>query len=361
MKMKIQEKPVSDLVLSHASIQILILIILSIIVGEAFIMALSVFRFYFPTWLNDIIFNPVLLVFFLSPFTGSETELSFVIFNPTLFAILLLPVVYLFLYRPWIIRVAERKKAEEMRIENERIEYARKIRNELITNLSHELRTHLNSIIGFSELMKQKISGELSAKQSNYVNNILISGNMLLAIISDLLDMNKIEMGKIDLIIEKISVPETINETISIVKEKAAKQNVLLKTEFDPAVENIETDKHIFKQILSNLLSNAVKFSKDVGGIVTVSTKRDGDMARISVSDTGIGIRKEDMNKLFMQFLHIESGLSRKPEGTGLGLAISKQLVELCGGEIRAESEFGEGSTFTFLLPLKAEKKVENK
>ncbi|VVB92664.1 Methanogenesis regulatory histidine kinase FilI [uncultured archaeon] len=346
----------TDMVLSRASVQILILIILTILVSEIFIVALSYFRFYFPTWLDDIIFNPFFLVFLLSPFTGSETEISFVIFNPTLFVIFLLPVVYVFLFRPWVRRAAERKRAEEMRIKKERIEYARKVKNEYIINMSHELRTHLNSIIGFSELMKQKITGELNAKQNDYASNIHSSGKTLLAIISDLLDLSKIETGKVELVVEKISVPETINESIGLIQENAAKQNVLIKKEFDPAVEYIEADKHIFKQVLGNLLDNAVKFSKETGGVVTVATKKEGDMVEISVSDTGAGIREMDMSKLFTPFPHIESGLIRKSYGTGIGLAISKNLVELCGGNIRAESEFGEGSTFTFSLPLKTEK-----
>jgi signal transduction histidine kinase len=353
-----QEKTPVDMILPRASVQILILIILSILASEVFIAALSYFRPSFPAWLDDIIFNPILLLFLLSPFTGSETELSFVVFNPTLFAIILMPVVYIFLFRPWIKRAANRKRAEEMRIKRERIEYARKVKNEYLINMSHELRTHLNSIIGFSELMKQKITGELNAKQDDYVTNIHSSGKLLLAIISDLVDLNKIEAGKVELVVEKISVPETITECIGLIQEKAAKQNTLIKKELDPAVEHMETDKHIFKQILNNLLDNAVKFSKEAGGAVTVATKKEGDMVKISVSDTGIGIMENDMNKLFTPFPHIESGLTRKSDGTGIGLAISKNLVELCGGNIRAESEFGEGSTFTFLLPLKTEKKI---
>lgn len=356
--MKKPERSFTQIVLDTSFVQLVLLIILSILGAEIFIMALTYIRSSFPTWLDDIIFNPIFLVFLLSPFTGSESELSFVIFNPTPFAILLLPVVYIFLFRPWVKREAERKRAEEMRIKKEHIEYARKVKNEFLANVSHEMRTHLNSILGFSELMKQKMTGELNAKQSKYVSNIHSSANMLLAIISDLLDMDKIETGKVELVVEKISVLETINENIDLIQEKAAKKNVLLKKEFDPAMEHIEADKQIFKQILFNLLDNAVKFSKDTGGIVTVTTKKEDDMAKISVRDTGVGIREEDMNKLFSQFPHIESGLIRKPDGTGFGLAISKKLVEMCGGKIQAESEFGEGSTFTFLIPLKFEKKA---
>lgn len=348
----------TQIVLDTAFVKFVLLIIFTILGAEILIMALTYFRSSFPAWLDNIIFNPIFLVFLLSPFTDSESELSFVIFNPTLFAILLLPVAYIFLFRPWVKREARRKKEEEMRIEQERIEYARKVKNQYIANMSHELRTHLNSIMGFSELMKQKMTGELNAKQSTYVSNIYSSANTLLSIISDLLDLSKIETGKVEMVVEKISVPETINENIDLIQEKAVKKNVLLKKEFDPAMEHIEADKQIFKQILFNLLDNAVKFSKDTGGIVTVTTKKEGDLAKISVRDTGVGIREEDMNKLFSEFLHIESGLIRKPDGTGLGLAISKKLVEMCKGKIWAQSEFGEGSTFTFSIPLKFEKKA---
>jgi len=356
--MKKSGHSITRIVLDTAFVRLGLLIILTILGAEILIMGLTYFRQYFPTWLDNIIFNPIFLVFLLSPFTDSESELSFVIFNPTLFAILLLPVVYIFLFRPWVEQEARKKKAEEMRIEKERIEYARKVKNQFITNVSHELRTNLNSIMGFSELMKLKTTGELNAKQITYVGNIHSSANQLLGIFSDLLDLSRIETGKVDIVVEKMSLVETINENIDLIKEKAAKKNVVLKNDFDPAMEYIEADKQIFKQIFFNLLDNAVKFSKDTGGIVTVTTRKEGDMAKISVRDNGIGIREEDMNKLFSEFLHIESGLIKKPEGTGLGLAIARNLVEMCAGKIQVESEFGEGSTFTFLIPLKFEKKA---
>jgi signal transduction histidine kinase len=158
-------------------------------------------------------------------------------------------------------------------------------------------------------------------------------------------------VGKIELVIEKIYVPETINETITLIKEKTARHNVVIKKEIDPQLE-IEADKQRFKQILFNLLDNAVKFSKNEGGIVTITAEKEGDMAKISVSDTGIGIKEEDMGKLFNKFQQLDSSISRRYGGTGLGLAITKRLVELQGGKIMAESKYGEGSTFTFLLPL---------
>ncbi|MDO8727519.1 MAG: PAS domain S-box protein [Candidatus Methanoperedens sp.] len=250
--------------------------------------------------------------------------------------------------------ITERKYAEKVRFENERLAAADQAKSEFLANMSHELRTPLNSSIGFSELLKQGSDGELSEKQKHFVDNILASNQFLLTLINDILDLSKIEAGKIELVSDKMSVPVTIKETLSLIKEKAMKHNVLLKTKFDPELEFMEADKQRFKQILFNLLNNAVKFSKEEGGTVTITTKKEGDMAKVSVSDTGIGIKEENIGRLFQKFEQLESGISQKYGGTGLGLAITKQLVELHGGKIWAESQFGEGTTFTFLLPILA-------
>jgi|GEM_PF-645782 len=249
--------------------------------------------------------------------------------------------------------ITERKQAEETRLENLRLQAADKAKSEFLANMSHELRTPLNSSIGFSELLKQGMAGELSEKQKHYVDNILTSNQFLLTLINDILDLSKIEAGKIELITEKMSVPATIKETLSLIKEKSMKHNVLLETEFDPELDIIVADKQRFKQILFNLLSNAIKFSKEEGGTVTITAKKEGVMAQISVSDTGIGIKQENITRLFHKFEQLESGISDKYGGTGLGLAITKQLVELHGGRIWAQSKYGEWSTFTFTLPLK--------
>jgi PAS domain S-box-containing protein len=246
----------------------------------------------------------------------------------------------------------ERKKAENLRIENLRLEAADKAKSEFLSNMSHELRTPLSAAIGFSELLKMNQAGELNEKQKHYVDNILASNQFLLTLINDILDLSKIEAGKIELVPEKILMPVTIRETLSLIKEKAMKHKVLLKTEFDPELEFIVADRQRFKQVLFNLLNNAVKFSKEEGGTVTITAKKEGDMAKVSVSDTGIGIKEEIINKLFQKFEQLDPGISKKYGGTGLGLAITKQLVELHGGRIWAQSKFGEGSTFTFLIPL---------
>jgi len=249
--------------------------------------------------------------------------------------------------------ITERKKTEQVLLENARLAYASKVKSEFLANMSHQLRTPLNALIGFSELMRQRISGELNETQQRYIDNILASGKFLLDLVNDLLDLSKVESGKIEMSIEKISVPAAINEALTLIKENATRHNVLLKTEFDPTLDFIEADRRRFKQILINLLGNAVKYSKPEGGIVTITAKKEGGMARFSVSDTGIGIKKEYLGGLFERFEYLEPELTRKYEGAGLGLALSKKLVELHGGKIMVESRFGEGSTFTFLLPLK--------
>lgn len=248
--------------------------------------------------------------------------------------------------------ITERKQAEILRLENEQLVYANKAKSEFLATVSHELRTPLTSIIGFSLLLKEKKHGELNEKQESYVANILTGSSHLLNLISDILDTTKIEAGKLELTIGKIPVPEVLNETIDLIKENAETHNVILKSEIDPQLDIIEGDQRRLKQILLNLLNNAVKFSKKEGGTVTLTAKKEGDMAQFSVSDSGIGIREEDMGKLFNMFQQVDTGNTRRYGGTGLGLAISKQLVELHGGSIMVESEYGKGSTFTFLLPI---------
>ncbi len=248
--------------------------------------------------------------------------------------------------------IDSQRQAQKIQLENERLVYTSKAKSEFLANMSHELRTPLNSIIGFSELLKQKTFGELKEKQERHVDNIITSGKFLLNLINDILDLSKVEAGKMELVIEKVPVPEIINESLILIKERAAKHKVILKKELDPHLDIIETDNMRFKQVLFNLLSNAVKFSKPDGGTITITAKKEGDMAKFSVSDTGIGIREDDLSKLFNNFEQLDSGVARHFGGSGLGLAISKKLVELHGGNIWAESKFGEGSTFYFTIPI---------
>jgi PAS domain S-box-containing protein len=248
--------------------------------------------------------------------------------------------------------ITERKKIEEIRLENERLIFGNKARSEFLAIMSHELRTPLTSVIGYSIILKEKIQGDLNGKQEYYVDNILKSGEHLLTLINGILDLAKIEAGRLEMVIEDILLPDTINETIYLMNDKAEIRNIEIKKDFDPSLKLIKADRGKFKQILFNLLSNAVKFSKEMSGTITIVARKEEDTVRISISDTGIGIREEDMPKLFHKFEQLDSGISRKYEGTGLGLAITKQLVELHGGKIWVESKFGKGTTFSFTLPI---------
>ncbi|MDO8725147.1 MAG: PAS domain-containing sensor histidine kinase [Candidatus Methanoperedens sp.] len=248
--------------------------------------------------------------------------------------------------------ITERKKFEELRLENERFINMNNTRSDFFTILSHELRTPLTSVIGYSIVLAGNSQGELNKKQKFFVDNILSSSKHLLDLINNVLDIAKIDSGKMKLAFEEISVYDIITEILNYFKEKALDNNIILKHELDPELPIIKVNSRAFKQILFNLLSNAIKFSDQKGGIVTVSVNKENDMVKISVSDTGIGIKKEDIPRLFQTFEQLDTGIARKYEGTGLGLAITKKLVELHGGKIMVESKYGKGSTFTFLLPI---------
>lgn len=253
--------------------------------------------------------------------------------------------------------ITERKKIEELRLENERLISASKARSEFLTIMSHELRTPLTSVIGYSIILKGNTRGELNEKQRFFVDNILKSSKHLLDLINNFLELAKTEAGKQEMVFEEISVQDAINEIFELVKENAIGNNIIMRKEFDPEMLFIQADRRALKQMLFNLLSNAIKFNKKEGGSITVSAKRENDMVKISVDDTGIGIKEEDLPRLFRKFEQLDSGISRKYEGTGLGLAITKQLVDMHGGKICVESKYGQGSNFIFLLPIGGKKK----
>lgn len=251
--------------------------------------------------------------------------------------------------------ITEQKKSDDIKRENERLVLANRAKSEFLTVMSHELRTPLNAIIGFSELLKNKDFGELNEKQKRYADNVHSSGKHLLSLIDDILDITRIESGKMETNIEKVSVPKIINESADLIKEKAANKNIRIITQVRSDIEFIDTDANRLRQVLNNLLDNAVKFSQPDGGTITITALKEGKSAKFSVADTGIGIKKEDMGRLFRNFEPLDAGFTRKHEGTGLGLAISNKLVQLLGGTITAESKYGKGSTFTFYLPVAGE------
>jgi len=263
---------------------------------------------------------------------------------------------------------------------NQRLEQASRTKSDFLANMSHELRTPLNAVIGFSEILQDEMFGKLNEKQQGYVKNILGGGKHLLELINDILDLAKVESGKMDLDLCKVSVKESLNASLTMLKEKAMKHRIRLGCEIAPDADiEIEADERKLKQIMFNLLSNAVKFTTE-GGAVRVTAHRvkgpvassqetrtpdpgprtlDNDFIEISVADTGIGIVPEDIPKLFSEFTQLENAYTKQHEGTGLGLALTKRLVELHNGRIWVESEPGKGSRFTFTIPVKQVSPIE--
>ena len=234
-------------------------------------------------------------------------------------------------------------------------EAANLAKSQFLANMSHELRTPLNAIIGFSEVLTDKIFGDLNDRQLKYGNNILASGRHLLQLINDILDLAKVESGRAELLCSSFNVAKVLQDAQTIVKTLANKKGVALEFNVPPDLPPLFADEGKFKQILYNLLSNAIKFTPD-GGRVTLSASlgTPGECLRISVADTGIGIKPEDHERVFREFEQVDSSYGRQQQGTGLGLALTKRLVEMHGGEIRVESEGieGKGSVFTFVIPI---------
>jgi len=247
--------------------------------------------------------------------------------------------------------IRERTRTLELiKEQNKKILEADRIKNEFLANMSHELRTPLNAIIGFSEALKLNIFGEMNEKQAEYVNDIHSSGLHLLRMINDLLDLAKIESGKMGLNKEIFVVNKAVENSLNVVKPLAEKKNIDLKASLGRKDVEITADKRKFQQIMYNLLSNAVKFT-DENGKVTVKLTSKKNKVEISVKDNGIGIPPEFHEKIFEKFQQAENSVSSKTSSTGLGLTITRELIELHDGKISVKSEKGKGAEFTFTLP----------
>ncbi len=247
--------------------------------------------------------------------------------------------------------VTVRKQAEKTLIDAKiAAEEANRTKSEFLANMSHELRTPLNSVIGFSDLIAEGTAGPLTEKQSRYIGFISISGKNLLRIINDILDLSKAESGKMELDREEFCVGKSVEKVISTMLPQTKEKNINLSHKPETQALSICADPSKFEQIMYNLLSNATKFTPE-GGSIDVFSKREGEMVRVVVRDTGIGITEEDLDKIFNPFIQIDSSMKRSFEGTGLGLALVKKFVEMHGGNIRVESKLGKGTAFTFELP----------
>ncbi len=232
------------------------------------------------------------------------------------------------------------------------LEVANKHKSEFLANMSHELRTPLNAIIGFSEVLGERYFGELNEKQAEYANDIHTSGKHLLSLINDILDLSKIEAGRMELELSEFDLPAALENALTLVKERAQRHGIKLGLDADPALGVFRGDERKVKQIMLNLLSNAVKFTPE-GGSVSVAARKFDAAVEVSVTDTGVGIAAEDHASVFEEFKQVGRDYTQKAEGTGLGLALTKRFVELHGGTIRVESAPGKGSTFTFTLPIR--------
>jgi signal transduction histidine kinase len=231
----------------------------------------------------------------------------------------------------------------------EELEAASRHKSEFLATMSHELRTPLNAIIGFSQVLKEQMYGPLNEKQADYVDDVLSSGQHLLNLINDILDLAKVEAGRMELQPSTFELPELLENAASMVRERATRQGIGLTVATDRSVGAMEGDERKVKQILFNLLSNAVKFTPGGGKVTLAASATDGQV-EISVHDTGVGISVEDQTRIFEEFYQV--GASRTQEGTGLGLALTRRLVELHHGQLSVESEPGVGSTFTVTMPL---------
>ncbi len=231
------------------------------------------------------------------------------------------------------------------------LEAASRHKSEFLANMSHELRTPLNAIIGFSEILAEKMFGEINEKQTEYLQDILESGRHLLSLINDILDLSKIEAGRMELELAEFDLPNAVDNALILVRERASRRGIRLGSTIDPRLGMIGGDERKVKQVLLNLLSNALKFTPE-GGRIDVGARLDGELAEVSVADTGIGIAPEDQAAVFEEFRQVGTA-DKKAEGTGLGLALSRKFIELHGGKIWVKSQVGAGSTFTFTLPLR--------
>jgi signal transduction histidine kinase len=245
-------------------------------------------------------------------------------------------------------RIEERTR--ELGQKSRELEVASRHKSEFLANMSHELRTPLNSVIGFSEVLRDRMFGDLNPKQTQYVEVILASGRHLLSLINDILDLSKIEAGRMELELAAFDLPLAIQNTLALVSDRAARHGVTITTALDKQLGSLTADERKLKQILLNLLANAVKFTPEGGRIEVAARPSDGHV-EISVTDTGIGIAEEDQEAIFEEFRQVGAREGRPREGTGLGLPLAKRFVELHGGRLWVESKVGRGSTFTFTIP----------
>jgi two-component system, NtrC family, sensor kinase len=238
----------------------------------------------------------------------------------------------------------------EIEIKSRQLEVASQHKSEFLANMSHELRTPLNAIIGFSEVLTDRMFGELNEKQDEYLKDIYASGTHLLSLINDILDLSKIEAGRMELELADFDLPTALDNALTLVRERAGRRSITLLTSVDEQLGEVRADERKIRQVVLNLLSNAIKFTPEGGRIEVAAMPKDG-FVEVSVSDTGVGVAPEDQERVFEEFRQVGTA-EKKAEGTGLGLTLCRKFIELHGGKIWVKSELGAGSTFTFTIPV---------
>ena len=255
-------------------------------------------------------------------------------------------------YYVWRIDVIGRLVVLEREARLRDLERASRHKSEFLANMSHELRTPLNAIMGFSEVLAERYFGELNEKQADYVNDIHGSGKHLLSLVNDILDLSKVEAGRMELELSEFDLPAALEGTMTLIRERAHRHGIALQLECRPQSFSLRADERKIRQVMLNLLSNAVKFTPD-GGSVFVTASASGEIVEVAVSDSGAGIAPEDQVAVFEEFRQVGRNSARKAEGTGLGLPLAKRFVELHGGSISVKSALGTGSTFVIALPIR--------
>jgi signal transduction histidine kinase len=253
-----------------------------------------------------------------------------------------------------VIAIENVRLIHEIQDKSHQLEIANQHKSEFLANMSHELRTPLNAIIGFSEVLLERMFGELNEKQDDYLKDIFSSGKHLLSLINDILDLSKIEAGRMELDLGDFDAAQALANAMTLVRERAQTHGITLALEADAGIGEIRADERKFKQILLNLLSNAVKFTPDGGQVRVLAVPLEGGGIEVAVRDTGVGISDEDQRVVFDEFKQVGRHYTNKHEGTGLGLALTKRFVELHGGTLALHSVLGAGSTFTFTIPRQA-------
>jgi signal transduction histidine kinase len=252
-----------------------------------------------------------------------------------------------------VIAIENARLFEELADKSRQLEDASRHKSEFLANMSHELRTPLNAVIGFTEVLLERYFGEINAKQEEYLQDVLSSGQHLLSLINDILDLSKVEAGRMELEPTTFALGPVLESGLVMVKERASRQGIRLGLEVDPELGRVKADERKVKQVVFNLLTNAVRFTPE-GGRVDVRAWREDGLVHVAVRDNGVGIAPEDLARIFEEFQQARGQAAGKVEGTGLGLALARRFVELHGGRIWVESAVGEGSTFTFALPVEA-------